>query len=70
MTKQEKTSLVPVWEKCNLTLEEAAAYSGLGIGTLRELSSKKDCDFVLWVGTKRLLKREELKKYLKTIQSI
>ena len=28
---------VPIWEKSNLTLEEAAAYSGIGTGKLREL---------------------------------
>ena len=41
---------VPVWEKANLTLEEAAAYSGIGINKLRELSDSDDCKFVLWVG--------------------
>ena len=41
----------PVWEKSNLTLEEAAAYSGIGVHKLRELSDKEDCEFVLWVGT-------------------
>ena len=25
---------VPIWEKTNLTLEEAAAYSGIGINKL------------------------------------
>ena len=29
---------VPIWEKSNLTLEEAAAYSGVGINKLRSLS--------------------------------
>lgn len=38
---------VPVWEKSNLTLEEAAAYSGIGIHKLREFSDKEDCEFVL-----------------------
>ena len=28
---------VPIWEKSNLTLEEAAAYSGIGINKLRLL---------------------------------
>lgn len=26
---------VPIWEKSNLSLEEAAAYSGIGINKLR-----------------------------------
>ena len=48
---------VPIWEKSNLTLEEAAAYTGIGISKLRQLSDSEDCTFVLWVGTKRLIKR-------------
>ena len=43
---------VPIWEKTNLTLEEAAAYSGIGINKLREITNSDRCDFVLWVGTK------------------
>ena len=66
MTKKE----VPVWEKSNLTLEEAAAYSGIGIHKLRELSDKEDCEFVLWIGTKRLLKRKKLDEYIERAYSI
>lgn len=61
---------VPVWEKSNLTLEEAAAYSGIGIHKLRELSDKEDCEFVLWIGTKRLLKRKKLDEYIERSYSI
>ena len=61
---------VPVWEKSNLTLEEAAAYSGIGIHKLRELSDKEDCEFVLWIGTKRLLKRRKLDEYIEGSYSI
>ena len=61
---------VPVWEKANLTLEEAAAYSGIGINKLRELSDSDDCKFVLWVGTKRLIKRRLFEEYLDKAYSI
>lgn len=61
---------VPVWEKSNLTLEESAAYSGIGVHKLRELSDKEDCEFVLWVGTKRLLKRRKLDEYIERAYSI
>ena len=61
---------VPVWEKSNLTLEEAAAYSGIGVHKLRQLSDKEDCEFVLWVGTKRLLKRRKLDEYIERAYSI
>ena len=50
MTKQEKDNRVPLWERMNLTLEEAAAYTGIGTDKLRELSNRESCDFVLWVG--------------------
>lgn len=61
---------IPIWEKSNLTFEEAAAYFGIGINKLRILSNSDDCAFVLWVGTKRLIKRKELEKYLEKTFSI
>lgn len=61
---------VPIWEKSNLTLEEAAAYSGIGINKLREISNENNCPFVLWVGSKRLIKRKQLDRYLNQAFSI
>lgn len=61
---------VPIWEKSNLTLEEAAAYSGIGINKLRELSSEQNCRFVLWVGNKRLIKRRLFDQYIEQEYSI
>lgn len=61
---------IPVWEKSNLTLEEAAAYSGIGINKLRKLTNDDQCEFVLWVGTKRLIKRKKLDEYLEKHFSI
>ena len=61
---------VPIWEKSNLTLEEAAAYSGIGINKLRELTNEKDCSFVLWVGNKRLIKRRLFDQYIEQEYSI
>ncbi|MEE1282953.1 MAG: excisionase [Acutalibacteraceae bacterium] len=70
MTKIERSIRVPVWEKMNLTLEEAAAYTGVGICKLRELSNEQKCNFVLRVGSKRLLKRKELEDYLNKVSSV
>ena len=61
---------VPVWEKSNLTVEEAAAYSGIGMNKLRDLTDKETCPFVLWVGTKRLIKRRQLDEYIEKMYSI
>lgn len=61
---------IPIWEKSNLTLEEASAYSGIGINKIRELSEQKGCNFVLYVGTKRLIKRKLFDKYIEDSYSI
>ena len=61
---------VPIWEKTNLTLEEASAYSGIGVNKLREISNENCCPFVLWVGSKRLIKRRQLDRYLDQAFSI
>ena len=61
---------VPIWEKSNLTLEEAAAFSGIGINKLRSLSDNEHCQFVLWVGSKRLIKRRKLDEYTERMYSL
>lgn len=70
MNKVERQELVPIWKKSNLTLEEAAAYTGIGMNKLRELSDNDSCDFVIWIGRKRLLKRRKLDEYLEKAFSI
>lgn len=61
---------VPIWQKSNLTLEEAAAYSGIGINKLRAISDSEKCQFVLWIGTKRLIKRRKLDEYTDRMYSL
>ena len=52
------------------TQEEAAAYFNIGIGKLRELSNSENCPFVLWVGSKRLIKRKRMEAFLDGAYSI
>lgn len=61
---------VPIWEKSNLTVEEAAAYTGIGINKIREMSNGDNCPFVLWVGNKRLIKRRIFDEYVEKQFSI
>ena len=61
---------VPIWEKSNLTLEEAAAYSGIGINKLREITNERGCNFVLFIGTKRLIKRRLLDAYIEKTDAV
>lgn len=61
---------VPIWERAALTLEEAAAYSGIGQNKIREISNDDNCKFVLWVGNKRLIKRKQFDTYIAHSYSI
>ena len=63
MDKPSKRN-VPIWEKTLLTLEEAAAYTGLGVNKIRELSNARGCPFVVKNGSKRMIKRELFDQYL------
>ena len=55
---------VPIWEKENLTLSEAAAYFGIGQNRLHALTQIRNCNFVLFVGNRRMIKRKAFEKYL------
>lgn len=70
MERDEKELEIPVWLKANLTVEEAAAYTGIGMNKLREISDDDSCDFVLWIGRKRLLKRKKLEEFLENAFSL
>ena len=61
---------IPIWEKSNLSLEEAAAYSGIGINKLREITNEDRGTFVLWVGNTRLIKRRLFDQFIEQAYSI
>lgn len=61
---------IPIWEKSNLTLEEAAAYSNIGINTIRKLSNEESCNWVLWIGSKRLIKRRKFDEFIEKAYSV
>lgn len=61
---EPKTLEIPFWIKINLTIKEAAAYSNIGINKIEELLKQPYCNFVLYVGNKKLVKRKEFEQYL------
>ena len=61
---------IPVWERVTLTVQEAADYTGIGRDKLYELTDRDDCEFVLWVGSRRLLKRKKLEEYIEKTFSL
>lgn len=55
---------IPIWEKANLTIVEAAKYSNIGQNRIAELLRQPRCPFVLCVGKKKLVKRREFERFL------
>ena len=55
---------VPIHLKVTLTIREAAEYSNIGINKIDSLLRTPNCPFVLYVGTKKLVKRKEFEEFL------
>ena len=60
---QQVTSL-PIDRKMLLSIREAAEYSNIGINTIDELLKQPNCPFVLYVGTKKLVKRKAFEEFI------
>ena len=56
---------VPIHLKMNLTVKEAAEYSNIGINKIDSMLRSPNCPFVLYVGTKKLVKRKEFEEYIR-----
>ena len=63
-------SNIPLDQKALLTLKEASVYTGIGINKLRDMSTERNCDYVLFVGRKRMFKREALLRFLEQSYSV
>ena len=55
---------VPIHLKMTLTAKEAAEYSNIGINKIDSMLRAPGCPFVLFVGTKKLVKRKEFEEYI------
>lgn len=62
----ENRLVVPIWEKANLTVREAAAYSGIGESSIREMLEEKNT-FAFRVGNKWLINRELFDEHIRKI---
>lgn len=56
---------VPIYKKVTLTIKEAAEYSNIGINRIELMLKKPNCPFVLFVGTRKLVKRREFEEYIR-----
>ena len=61
---ENKISPVPIHLKLALTIKEAAEYSNIGINKIDSMLRSPNCPFVLFVGTKKLVKRKEFEQYI------
>lgn len=61
---KRKKITVPIEKKINLTVKEAAEYSNIGENKISEMLRNPMCNFVLYVGNKKLVKRKEFEQYL------
>ena len=55
---------VPTHLKMTLTTKEAAEYSNIGINKIDSMLRTPNCPFVLFVGTKNLVKRKEFEQFI------
>ena len=53
-----------IWQKIALTKQESAVYSNIGINKIEEMLKDPKCTFVLYVGTKKLVKRKEFEQFV------
>ena len=60
----ENIGKVPIHLKVTLTIKEAAEYSNIGINKIDCMLRTPNCPFVLFVGTKKLVKRREFEEYI------
>ena len=65
MTNQnQQVTFLPIDRKMLLSIREAAEYSNIGINKIDELLKQPNCPFVLYVGTKKLVKRKAFEEFI------
>ena len=55
---------LPIDRKMLLSIREAAEYSNIGINKIDEMLKQPNCPFVLFVGSKKLVKRKAFEAYI------
>ena len=61
---EQQAMLLPIDRKMLLSIREAAEYSNIGINKIDELLKQPNCPFVLFVPTKKLVKRKAFEAYI------
>lgn len=61
---QQNNVSIPLNLKLTMTVNEAAEYSNIGINRIDRMLRSPNCPFVLYVGTKKLVKRKEFEQFI------
>jgi len=62
--RDSRIGQVPIYQKMALTIREAAEYSNIGINKIDTMLKQPGCPFVLYIGSRKLVKRKEFEKYI------
>ena len=66
----EKKKEQPFWKKKCLSVNETAAYTGIGRGKIRELMKRKDCNFMTTDGYQVYVIIDKFVKFLNSRNEI
>ena len=64
MNQNQQATILPIDRKMLLSIREAAVYSNIGINKIDEMLKQPNCPFVLYVGTKKLVKRKAFEEFI------
>ena len=66
MNHVQQAMPLPIDRKMRLSIREAAEYSNIGINKIDEMLKQPNCPFVLYVGTKKLVKRKAFEEFIES----
>ena len=64
MNQNQQATNLPIDRKMLLSIREAGEYSNIGINKIDEMLKQPNCPFVLYVGTKKLVKRKAFEEFI------
>ena len=64
INQYQQAMILPIDRKMLLSIREAAEYSNIGINKIDEMLKQPNCPCVLYVGTKKLVKRKAFEEFI------
>ena len=60
---------IPLWLKPVLSVTETSIYTGISANKIYEMSESEDCPFVIWIGSRRVIKRKSFEAVFNIVKS-